>query len=268
MPARAARAARRRRRRAAVPGSRSTSAGAARRRGPSRPSSPAASPLLFSTDSHRPGDDRPLRRHVRGVACRARRSGNAGRTGPAGRTDMARSSGSSRGWPSRAGSRPLVGCYQFALAGLSPAALRQAAGAVSPARRHHRPRLERGRGDRADARPAGRPRIPGRPAADLRRRRREHRRDAGDRPQQGRGAPRDGVSTCGARRAARARPRRSTTASSRFASEGWYEAVLIIDADVILTHEALRMMTRHLADPDVGAVTAYIKEGSRPARRT
>ena len=48
-------------------------------------------------------------------------------------------------------------------------------------------------------------------------------------------------------------------------AEGWYEAVLIIDADVILTPPALRQMTRHLADPEVGAVTAYIKEGSRPA---
>ncbi len=48
-------------------------------------------------------------------------------------------------------------------------------------------------------------------------------------------------------------------------AEGWYEAVLIIDADVIFTVHSLRRMVRHLADPDVGAVTAYIKEGSRPA---
>ena len=48
-------------------------------------------------------------------------------------------------------------------------------------------------------------------------------------------------------------------------AEGWYEAVLIIDADVIFTHRSLRRMVRHLADPSVGAVTAYIKEGSRPA---
>jgi cellulose synthase/poly-beta-1,6-N-acetylglucosamine synthase-like glycosyltransferase len=47
-------------------------------------------------------------------------------------------------------------------------------------------------------------------------------------------------------------------------AEDWYEAVLIIDADVILTVESLRRMTRHFADKDVGAVTAYIKEGSRP----
>jgi cellulose synthase/poly-beta-1,6-N-acetylglucosamine synthase-like glycosyltransferase len=46
--------------------------------------------------------------------------------------------------------------------------------------------------------------------------------------------------------------------------EGWFEAVLIIDADVLLTPSALRLMTRHLADPEVGAVTAYIKEGSNP----
>jgi cellulose synthase/poly-beta-1,6-N-acetylglucosamine synthase-like glycosyltransferase len=47
-------------------------------------------------------------------------------------------------------------------------------------------------------------------------------------------------------------------------SEDWYEAVLVIDADVILTRESLRRMTRHFTAPDVGAVTAYIKEGSRP----
>jgi cellulose synthase/poly-beta-1,6-N-acetylglucosamine synthase-like glycosyltransferase len=48
-------------------------------------------------------------------------------------------------------------------------------------------------------------------------------------------------------------------------AEGWYEAVLIIDADVIFTAHSLSYMVRHLGDPRVGAVTAYIKEGSRPA---
>jgi cellulose synthase/poly-beta-1,6-N-acetylglucosamine synthase-like glycosyltransferase len=48
-------------------------------------------------------------------------------------------------------------------------------------------------------------------------------------------------------------------------AEGWHEAVLIIDADVIFTARSLRHMVRHLGDPRVGAVTAYIKEGSRPA---
>ena len=47
--------------------------------------------------------------------------------------------------------------------------------------------------------------------------------------------------------------------------EGWYEAVLVIDADVIFTVRSLRRMVRHFGDPWVGAVTAYIKEGSRPA---
>ncbi len=47
-------------------------------------------------------------------------------------------------------------------------------------------------------------------------------------------------------------------------AEGWYEAVLVIDADVIFTPPSLRRMTRHLANDDVGAVTGYIKEGSRP----
>lgn len=42
----------------------------------------------------------------------------------------------------------------------------------------------------------------------------------------------------------------------------WTEAVLIMDADVIYTASSLRKMARHLADPEVGAVTAYIKEGS------
>jgi cellulose synthase/poly-beta-1,6-N-acetylglucosamine synthase-like glycosyltransferase len=48
-------------------------------------------------------------------------------------------------------------------------------------------------------------------------------------------------------------------------AEGWYEAVMVIDADVIFTPGSLRRMARHLADPEVGAATAYIKEGSRPA---
>src|SRR3954453_10942210 len=48
-------------------------------------------------------------------------------------------------------------------------------------------------------------------------------------------------------------------------AESWFEAVLIIDADVIFTARSLRRMVRHLGDPSVGAVTGYIKEGSRPA---
>lgn len=46
-------------------------------------------------------------------------------------------------------------------------------------------------------------------------------------------------------------------------SDEWMEALLIMDADVIYRPDALRRMTRHLADPRVGAVTAYIREGSR-----
>jgi len=46
--------------------------------------------------------------------------------------------------------------------------------------------------------------------------------------------------------------------------EPWSEALLIMDADVLFEKNALRKMARHLADPEVGAVTAYIKEGSRP----
>jgi cellulose synthase/poly-beta-1,6-N-acetylglucosamine synthase-like glycosyltransferase len=51
----------------------------------------------------------------------------------------------------------------------------------------------------------------------------------------------------------------------RIEAEGWFQAVLVIDADVIFTAGSLRRMARHLADPEVGAATAYIKEGSRPA---
>lgn len=45
-------------------------------------------------------------------------------------------------------------------------------------------------------------------------------------------------------------------------SEDWMEAMLIMDADVIYLPDSLRKMTRHFADPKVGAVTAYIREGS------
>ena len=47
-------------------------------------------------------------------------------------------------------------------------------------------------------------------------------------------------------------------------ADDWMEALLIMDADVICEPDSLRKLTRHLADPRVGAVTAYIKEGSRP----
>lgn len=44
--------------------------------------------------------------------------------------------------------------------------------------------------------------------------------------------------------------------------DDWMQALLIMDADVIYRPDSLRRMTRHLADPQVGAVTAYIREGS------
>ena len=47
--------------------------------------------------------------------------------------------------------------------------------------------------------------------------------------------------------------------------DDWAEAVLIGDADPIFEPGALSMLASHLADPRVGAVTAYIKEGSRPS---
>ena len=46
--------------------------------------------------------------------------------------------------------------------------------------------------------------------------------------------------------------------------EGWAEAVMITDADVLFEPLTLRRMARHLADPQVGGVTAYVKEGSYP----
>ncbi|HUK69158.1 MAG TPA: glycosyltransferase [Streptosporangiaceae bacterium] len=46
--------------------------------------------------------------------------------------------------------------------------------------------------------------------------------------------------------------------------DDWMQALLIMDADVVYERDTLRKMTRHLADRNVGAVTAYIKEGSRP----
>ncbi len=46
--------------------------------------------------------------------------------------------------------------------------------------------------------------------------------------------------------------------------DDWMQALVITDADVIFEADSLRKMTRHLADPKVGAVTTYIKEGSRP----
>jgi cellulose synthase/poly-beta-1,6-N-acetylglucosamine synthase-like glycosyltransferase len=48
-------------------------------------------------------------------------------------------------------------------------------------------------------------------------------------------------------------------------NENWAEAVMIMDADVLFERLTLRRMVRHLADPEVGGVTAYVKEGSTPA---
>ncbi|WP_083941495.1 glycosyltransferase [Sanguibacter suarezii] len=45
-------------------------------------------------------------------------------------------------------------------------------------------------------------------------------------------------------------------------ADDWMQALLIMDADVIYQPDSMRLLTRHLADPEVGAVTAYIKEGS------
>jgi cellulose synthase/poly-beta-1,6-N-acetylglucosamine synthase-like glycosyltransferase len=45
----------------------------------------------------------------------------------------------------------------------------------------------------------------------------------------------------------------------------WTQAVLIMDADVVYTPTSVERMARHLVDPKIGAVTAYVKEGSEPA---
>lgn len=50
----------------------------------------------------------------------------------------------------------------------------------------------------------------------------------------------------------------------RIQRDDWYEALMIIDADVLVSPTALRRMTRHFGDAQVGGVTAYIKEGSHP----
>jgi cellulose synthase/poly-beta-1,6-N-acetylglucosamine synthase-like glycosyltransferase len=47
-------------------------------------------------------------------------------------------------------------------------------------------------------------------------------------------------------------------------ADDWAQAVLITDADVVFRPQAIRSMTRHLADPNVGAVTAFIREASTP----
>ncbi len=47
-------------------------------------------------------------------------------------------------------------------------------------------------------------------------------------------------------------------------AEDWAEAVMVMDADVLFEPLTLRRMVRHLADPKVGGVTAYVKEGSDP----
>ncbi|MDN3254835.1 glycosyltransferase family 2 protein [Streptomyces sp. MA25(2023)] len=45
-------------------------------------------------------------------------------------------------------------------------------------------------------------------------------------------------------------------------SDDWAQAVLVMDADVVFAPDTVWRMTRHLAAPEVGAVTAYIQEGS------
>lgn len=45
-------------------------------------------------------------------------------------------------------------------------------------------------------------------------------------------------------------------------ADPWTEAVLITDADVVFQPTAIRRMVRHLADPHVGSVSAFIREAS------
>jgi cellulose synthase/poly-beta-1,6-N-acetylglucosamine synthase-like glycosyltransferase len=46
-------------------------------------------------------------------------------------------------------------------------------------------------------------------------------------------------------------------------ADEWAEAIMFIDADISFKKDALQRLARHLADPDVGAVTGYIKVGNR-----
>jgi len=46
--------------------------------------------------------------------------------------------------------------------------------------------------------------------------------------------------------------------------EPWAEAIMIIDADVGFEKNTLKKMTRHLADPAIGAVTCYVKVSQTP----
>jgi cellulose synthase/poly-beta-1,6-N-acetylglucosamine synthase-like glycosyltransferase len=48
----------------------------------------------------------------------------------------------------------------------------------------------------------------------------------------------------------------------RLLADDWAQAVLIMDADVVFDRDALWRMARHLHRTEVGAVTAYIKEGT------
>ncbi len=50
---------------------------------------------------------------------------------------------------------------------------------------------------------------------------------------------------------------------TRVLADTWAEAILIMDADVIFERNSMRKLSRHLADEQVGAVTAYIAEGSQ-----
>lgn len=50
----------------------------------------------------------------------------------------------------------------------------------------------------------------------------------------------------------------------RILADDWAQAVLVTDADVVFEPTCVRRMVRHLADPRVGAVTAFIAEASEP----
>ena len=47
-------------------------------------------------------------------------------------------------------------------------------------------------------------------------------------------------------------------------ADDWAEAILITDADVVFKPDAIAKMARHFADPQVGAVTSFIREESEP----
>ena len=222
----------------------------------------AGVPLVASTDSHHSS---AVGRYesVRGTSTRSSPAGPPGRTGRAdgpGRAQVA------AGVP-RAGRGRSAGRGQLSVpAGRAalPATALQPVRAVLPAHGDPHPGLERGPGHRDVRRPAHAAEVPGRTGCGS---------TSSTTP-----APTRRPGCCA--RKERQYPGRVFHLRREVGGQGkahtlnhgleqvladdWMQAVLIMDSDVIYEPDSLRLMTRHLADPEVGSVNAYIKEGSRP----